>query len=375
MVLYLKDFIENHKDWYNILSNPPYSIAIKQHDNLYLFKYSIDTEWRRENYNILKECRGAIYHIEDGIVECIHMGLLKFFNYEEPNNDIEPIFNECEVLAKMDGTNISFWYYNSWHCSTLGCIDASEAELSCGFTAEDLVNDVLGEDYKQYCERELDKKCSYIFELIHPKNQIVIKYNKKALYFITARNHITWDEEYTLPQNATLPRAYRFDSLSDIIVACLELPNDEEGYVVVNRNTYERVKIKGAAYIQLHYIRGNGNLTIERYLELRDNESLDDFIAAFPSQKEYADLIYQKIQLLNEDYERLYKVCMQKQFSNRKELANFIKGNEKNSYVFARFDNKIKNFYEWFNIQSMSKKKRLIENVQLYAVEENNYDS
>ena len=51
-------FIEENSDWKDTLTQPPYSLTIKEDDEYYLLKYNqIESDFSQR---IVKECRGLI---------------------------------------------------------------------------------------------------------------------------------------------------------------------------------------------------------------------------------------------------------------------------------------------------------------------------
>ena len=151
-----------------------YPINIKRKDNRILFKYNILSS--DFNNKIVQECRGLI--LEDVTFNVLCCPFYKFGNYGEgyvPEID----WNNCRVQEKIDGTLINMYYYNGkWCISTTGCIDASDANLPTNLK------------YKNFCDlfmsacarnnsnlHNLSINNTYMFELVSPYNQVVIKYN------------------------------------------------------------------------------------------------------------------------------------------------------------------------------------------------------
>ena len=63
----LLDFIREHEDWRELLSNEPYFISIKEENGYALFKYNqIDSDM---SLDIVKVCRGIIIDLERMRVE------------------------------------------------------------------------------------------------------------------------------------------------------------------------------------------------------------------------------------------------------------------------------------------------------------------
>ena len=85
----------------------------------------------------------------------------KFFNLEEKKHTATPDF---EVFDKMDGSlGILFYYNNQWVMATRGSFTSDQAIK--GF-----------EMLQKYDYKSLNKKFTYLFEIIFENNRIVVQY-------------------------------------------------------------------------------------------------------------------------------------------------------------------------------------------------------
>ena len=105
MKLKLIDFINEHADWEELLSQAPYCLNISRDQkfdrNLIMFKYSQqDSDLSND---IVKECRGII--LDEDTFEPISVPYFKFFNAGEPNA-AEVDWSSAKVLQKIDGSLI-----------------------------------------------------------------------------------------------------------------------------------------------------------------------------------------------------------------------------------------------------------------------------
>ncbi|MBR4315118.1 MAG: hypothetical protein IKP66_09440 [Lachnospiraceae bacterium] len=176
--------------------------------DLYLFKYSlIGCDFSNP---LCKEARGIIIDLSNLDVVCV--GFDKFGNYGESYVDTID-WQSARIQEKVDGSIIKYWFdkrQNKWRFSTNGMIEPdanfatllSEAKVTCG----------LNED-------KLDKDKTYIFELISPRNQIVIKYDKTTLVHLGVRNNLTGEESKVGNIGVVAPKEYTLDisSLDDCI--------------------------------------------------------------------------------------------------------------------------------------------------------------
>jgi hypothetical protein len=118
----------------------------------------------------------------------------------------------------------------------------------------------------------LDRQCTYMFELLHPQQLIVVEHDTPRLVHIGTRNNRTLIESYeplfapeTAAASAPLPptpvamveqaRTFALSTRDDCIAAASALGAEQEGFVVVDAQ-WNRVKIKGPVYVALHHAAG-----------------------------------------------------------------------------------------------------------------------
>jgi len=263
------ELMKSDSNWREIISNM--GIRIKEDGDLAIFNYGIDAD----NSNpIVREARGIIINIKTMTVCCWPFS--RFFNsYEQYADTID--WNNCRVEEKIDGSILKLWHYKidktpfgAWIWSTNSCIKAIEATVSnTPYTFQDLI--CMATNYHDIDYSTLDKNYTYIFELVSPLNQIVIKYPDTRLFHIGTRNNIT-GEEINTNIGIVQPRIFNIHTLDDCIEAATHLNdgNDNveyEGFVVVDDN-WHRNKIKSPAYLELHHTWNNGNVSKERIINI-----------------------------------------------------------------------------------------------------------
>ena len=153
------------------------------------------------------------------------------------------------------------------------------------------------------------------------------------------------------------PRHFNYINLDDVLEACHNMGEDEEGYVICAYNQMEngsflRIKCKGDEYLKRHKLRGNGPLTTVRIIELWQQDILDDFLAYFPEHTQYVNEIIKKIRNLCEKADIAFNVL--KGTATRRDFAlraqTYIKPIQ--SFLFGRLDQKCTNAAEWFKKMS-----------------------
>lgn len=333
-MLELQKFINEHKDWETLLTNPPYNLKINRDNDYIIFKY--DQITADFNLQLVRECRGII--LKDKTFEIVCFPFMKFGNYGEsycPEIDWE----HCSVQEKVDGSLMKVWFDNGWHISTNGTIDAFKAEVM-GIDEKHS----YGSMFLKACpieEHELFEKLNqdytYMFELVSPETRVVIPYKTAKLYFLGFRNNKTKQEFFPEEHNELcklfdIPKRYNMHTLEDVKEAADKLPWNEEGYVVCDR-AFNRVKIKSPEYVKAHYSRTNGAITLERLVNIILNNEVDEFLI-------YAEEYKGKIKEITDKMQEFKIRVIQEAREAKKEFAFSIKDKPSavKSFLFKCFN-------------------------------------
>lgn len=352
----LLNFLNTHpNDWRKLLSRDPYNIEIKDDGEYSILKYNMITS--DMSLEIVKQCRGTIVRKNrDGSYKIVCYPFRKFANYGESYADTNLIDWSLgvDVQEKIDGSLIKVFNNRGlWLVSTNGTIDAFKAE--CG---DSTFGDVFYSIIEKYMRvkdffARLDPNFIYMFEMVHPQyNPIVIHYTKPAIYFLGRRNATTFEEDTRRSEFYSMdwmqfPKHFKYHSLYECIEAAHQMGDDEEGYVVTAINqksddgSFLRVKVKGDKYLELHRLRGNGPITTTKIISLWQDDSLDDFLAYFPENKEFVDRTIFMVLHLAKKADTIYNALAG--VKNRRDFALYAKKWIKplQSYFFARLDNKV----------------------------------
>lgn len=299
--IHLQKYLKQHRD-INILAEPPYSLKIKINKELTLFKYSqFDSDF---NIQLVREARGIIFDKNwDIICHPFH----KIGNYGESYayNNID--FKHSYIMEKIDGSILKIFFYNNkWNVGTNSTIYANTATISdnSDITFEDLFYDIISKEDFITITNTFNKNNTYLFELVHPKNKIVIDYgNTKELVHIGCMcNNIQIDTNIFYPfyykyykdlfknYNIRFPEIYSpLNSTPESLIRLADRFNIKgntfEGFVVTeysNSIITGRVKIKSPKYVRLFYLIGNfSDRNVIKILINNEQEELEQYIASF----------------------------------------------------------------------------------------------
>lgn len=342
-------FISDHENWRDILKDE-YKITVKEEYPFAIFNYGIDCDFSNP---IVQEARGIIIDLDNLEVAC--WPFRKFGNYNESYAD-KIDWNTARVQDKIDGSIIKLWWNRmtgKWQFSTNGTINAGTA-LANQMTQETFLDVIRKADnYNEIILRLpiFNKDYTFIFELVSPETQVVVKYPKQHLYHIGTRCNIS-GQEMDSDIGIEKPKEYQLKSLDDCVNAAGELNKSDdgqvrgvkkEGFVVVDGN-WSRIKVKSPDYLMLHRMSSNANFSKERIIGMiRDRTvSVQDICEDFPNFAHYfkfydfkiAELEYQ-VKVFCDLTDRIYE-----EYSHeRKTVANIINKHRLAGLGFKHLDN------------------------------------
>lgn len=213
---------------------------------LYNYHWSAPVSYRKpEDWpDTLREARGLVLDHRGTVVG---RPFKKFFNLQEYRE--LPEGKVTLISEKMDGSLIiAFGYQGHLVVHTRGSFTSDQSEWAL---------DLLVHKYPKMAEHiRTCRGLTFMFELIHPNNQIVVNYgDRKELVYLGARDIAGYD----LPSPALdgffmgvpLAKSYNSNTPFEELISH-DRPN-HEGYVVL-LDTGERIKFKHAQYCRLHKI-------------------------------------------------------------------------------------------------------------------------
>ena len=336
------DLIYNLRDspaeWRRIIEEK--NIKIKQEDNLCIFNYGIECDFSDP---VVREARGIIIDLSNCHVVC--RGFDKFFNVQESYAaDID--WSTATVEEKIDGSIIKCWWYNDgWRWSTNSCIDAANADSMNGGSFLDLIKKAnnYGKIINELNNDEDNRKFTWIFELVSPYNQIVIKYPRTILYQIGCRHNRLGIELYK-PIIDEEPKYYLLRTLEECLAAVNKLNSSDnvtnEGFVVVDKH-FNRIKIKSPEYLYFHRVIQNHSFKKENIIELILNSSyvqLREIAEQFEELKiriKYYDFAIEQFRIILTDFLHYCINIAEEYDRDKKAIALAIKDSSLSGYGFT----------------------------------------
>jgi RNA ligase len=313
----LIQFIKKNKDWQDKLSKNPYNIRIKEHPTkagLFLFSYNmIESDFSKQE---VKASRGTQLRIlDDGTVEVVSHSFDKFHNYGESNAAKINWKGKIWAREKADGSLIKRYYDpydNNMVFSTNNSfgVDADlpgKDLIGCPYkTFGDLISVLLPSYHEEIFDTVNIRKnhlefpaqdWTIYFELCSKWNRVVVLYEKPELVLLGARNNITHDEitpeeakkKFKI-KNIRTPICYELSSKTpeEIVEFVKTFDANREG-IVIQDEDFNRVKIKGEAYLSIHRMKDNsGQMSFNHCFAAIQTGVIDDILANFP---EYSDQI------------------------------------------------------------------------------------
>lgn len=329
------------------------TVNFVQKDNLLLLKYS-KSIWNTGWHNLAINSRGKV--IDLNTHEIVVYPFNKFFNLNEVEDTKEDIIiqklekaKKIYVTDKKDGTAIIVTKYKGkLIINTNGEFENIQIQY-----ARELLNNKYS-----YFEKNVPEGFTFVFELIHPDNKIVLDYGKeKKLYLLAVRDLKTLKlldyqklEEIAKQYYLDITESFKYTNLYDFISkASLEIDDIKEGWVfrIVLENEDFLFKLKYSEYFKLAKIKNIPSLKNIYKLLLSDN--LDDILSTIDSEidseiKENVlkniELIYKYIESFKSiiaekvnGYKIKYQIEQEIKTDDIKEIVQDLKNNPFSSYI------------------------------------------
>lgn len=294
---------------------------------------------------LVQHCRGIIFDAQDGY-KIVALPFSKFFNYGEGGIHYPAAGAEItSVYEKMDGSlGICFYWHGKWHLTTRGSLNSD-----IGIVGQQLLDIVLDRETAGVWDEtdgvELDQHYTYLFEIIDPVCQIVVKYQTSRLVGLGSRNVRTGKcsygrySVYNWPDYAA---AHLFQDKEHMIKWLNDTKGTEFEGFVVHFSDGSIFKFKSEDYMRLHRIIAQ--FTFKRVLEAVQLHQEEEIRKALPEElipefDRYLWTIEDKVDCI---VTQVDKAVGNAPKDSRKEFAlylqQFYKGTEIIKYAFKYLD-------------------------------------
>lgn len=364
-------FINSNPNWRAILSAPPYNLMFRDFDGYTLIKYSqLFSDFKEP---MVREARGFIIKKEGYKYIPVCVPFTKFFCVGDPNAQ-DALYklahrDEWYVEEKIDGSLIKLWWDNDeWHISTSGTTDAEKAAVQ--FEMNDIAN------YKQlfmYASKDkidydrLDKRYTYMFELIGLENKVIVPYEKEDVYYLGRRDNYTllempyFDDDCAGVEKCKRPKCRIVKVNKNPKKVMKELQKEVnsftkehehfEGYVISDKSLKTRVKMKSTQYMELFFQKGNGIFSPRKILLMILDQKDDDVLSSFPEYRPQFDEVRRAFCVWLEAVKNDLRYMDARNWDDRKKFAEWAKGTTCPSIVFSAFNNEERLDEDWLERQ------------------------
>jgi len=274
--------------------------------------------------NVLcNECRALIVYTDNG--EVASCAFNRFFNEGENDDDnVMPEnldISDYHVYRKEDGSIISIYWCEStdrWEIATRGMAFAEGEHPHFASFRDAVLDDALHvteEMFQVWCNTQLSKFMTYIFEYVSPKNRIVMAYDESYLVLLGVRNKYggyrerSWKRvEYIFctlrNEQIRLATVLPFDKNSSLHSYVGDLASNnilEEGVVIRHKKNGMRLKIKNKYYVQMHH--NIGRFTDENRARIIFSGEEFEYLKAFPDEEKNLEVVKNTIARMVSDME------------------------------------------------------------------------
>ena len=299
-------------------------ISVQKHptQDLYIYNYTVQTQYDRVWNEWTLRCRGLILDGEHNIVA---RPLPKFFNLgERPEQEIPA--EGFRVFDKLDGSlGILYPANGTYQVATRGSFTSEQAAAASA---------MLHEQYADVISK-LSPDRTYMVEIIYPENRIVVDYgDARKLVLIAVTDNATGED---LPlEDIGLPMVKEYEGIRDIhTLAALEEEN-REGFVVRFASGL-RLKVKFEEYVRLHRILTQIS-SLDLWEALRRGEDLGAMLKDVPD--EFYQWVHKTVDALREEYRKVEEEAKAefKDLGDRKENALYYKTCKHRAILFKLLD-------------------------------------
>jgi predicted kinase len=308
-------------------------LSRKTYQDLFLYNYTPKCTYEKMWNDTTRNSRGIIFDKKTG--ELVSWTPPKFFNVNEMEETLFeslPINSGYEVFEKVDGSFVSVSYWKNgdeWIFATRGSFDSEQAKKAKEIFCE--LNTLKFD--------ALDKKFTYIFEVLYPENRhnegarLVVDYGGVrtlvglCIYDKEKQHELSYADASHEFTQLGFRHAKKFHDLDLNKITELQktLGAQDEGFVVKFRNGL-RVKFKTDEYIRMNRILNSMN--IKTVWESMENGKIPDgYMMTVPEE------IREEAEKYKVELEDAFKVIVTESFMELQKLPVLPQGTD-NKEIF-----------------------------------------
>lgn len=308
-------------------------VTVKQNKDFLIFNYNENTEYQNRWNFFERISRGLIMHATTG--EIVARSFDKFFNWRAQQYFTNaPI---VRVMEKLDGSlGILYRQHDGYAIATRGDLNNPQTKWA-------------NQKIQHFDLADLPLEYTLIFELIYPKNRVIVDYgHRDELVLLAIRNRFTgeylaWEQVGKIAQTYgfSLPQCYEFKQVEDILTQTAQLDGNAEGYIVEFADG-QFFKFKGQRYVELAQMEIG--LSFKSVVEAVYHDQLEKLKAKMPEEflgqiDRWVEEIQQVTTQLYEHTQAAFEAAPK---TTKKEFATWVMQHhrELSNYLFCLWDGK-----------------------------------
>ncbi len=240
--------------------------------------------------------------------------------------------NDCIAEEYIEGTMINMFYDdNEWEIATRSSVGG---RLSFFNSSEN--KKTFRTMFLEACNKvnlnfdKLNKNLCYSFVLQHPENRIVIPFKTPQIYLVACYSindytvtKIPYDSQVELLSDSTIkfPSVYKFTNFENLEKIYLSGNSDYKNVgIMLHHSSGVRTKIRNPNYEYVRNLRGNEPKKQYRYIVLRNQGKVADYLKYYPEEKKDFELFRKQIHNFTNSLHVNYINCYIKKSAPLKEF-------------------------------------------------------
>lgn len=316
--------------------NQEFGIIVNPHPELPLVILNYNQLESPKTHPLVRDCRGLVLHSLTH--DLAARSFSRFFNWGEHQEEMKEFdFSDFHAHTKEDGSLVLIYNFeNRWFAATRNSFGNLQIK-DCEYSWAEVILKALQLGDLEELSSFLNPKYCYICELCSPWTKVIRKYDKPELYLLTVFDGYQElpvsivDEIYSSTKYLfSRPHRYSFTSIEEIKEFLESQAKGDptfEGVVICDKK-FQRHKIKNPKYLSLHFLYGNGNIFLPKYLLpfVLDGDR-DELLTYFPEAEKRYNAVEGKVTIAYNELLEIWKQTWQ--IENQKEFALSIIGKTK----------------------------------------------